>query len=121
MRLILRAVDKRKGDVADKAALVKAMREVDMTDAPRGPVRLDEFNAAIENVYIREVAKGSDGKLFNKGLFTVKNVSQFGPYDPKVYMKQPPDSRSYPPDLREQMPQEIFAGAKAYEYLPFGK
>lgn len=121
MRLIVRAIDRRKGDVVDKVALVKAMREVDMTDAPRGPVKLDAYNAAIQNVYIRQVALGPDGKLFNKGLFTVKNVSQFGPYDAKVYMKQPADSRTYPPDTCEKTPQELFKGTKAYEYLPFGK
>lgn len=121
MELILRAIEARKGDVADKAALVAAMRSVDMSDEPRGPVKLDDYNAAIENVYIREVALGSDGVMYNKGLFTAKNVSQFGPYDPKVYMKQPADGRTSPPDLRAEMPSEMLQVARDYEFVPFGK
>lgn len=121
MELILRAIEARKGDVADKAALVAAMRSVDMSDEPRGPVKLDDYNAAIENVYIRQVALGSDGVMYNKGLFTAKNVSQFGPYDPKVYMKQPADGRTNPPDLRVEMPPEMLQVARDYEFVPFGK
>ncbi len=121
MELILRAIEVRKGDVADKAALVAAMRSVDISDEPRGPVKLDAYNAAIENVYIREVALGADGAMYNKGLFTAKDVSQFGPYDPKVYMKQPADGRTSPPDLRADMPPEMLKVDRDYEFVPFGK
>jgi branched-chain amino acid transport system substrate-binding protein len=121
MRMILRGIDKQNGDVSDKAALVKAMHNVDMADAPRGPVHLDQNNAAVENVYIREVAMGQDGTLYNKGLFTVKDVSQFGPYDPQIYMKQPPDTGKYPPDERSAMPVEMLKVEKEYEYVPFGQ
>jgi hypothetical protein len=92
-----------------------------MSDEPRGPVTLDEYNAAIENVYIREVALGSDGAMYNKGLFTAKNVSQFGPYDSKAYIKQPADGRASPPDLRSDMPHEMLEVAKDYEFAPFGQ
>lgn len=121
MTMILEAIAKLKGDVSNKAELVKAMHAVDMSDAPRGPLSLDQYNAVVENVYIREVTIGKDGKLFNKGLFTVKNVSQFGPYDPKVYMKQPADSGSNPPDKRSEFPVEMLRVSKDYQFLPFGK
>ncbi|MDR3497282.1 MAG: ABC transporter substrate-binding protein [Ancalomicrobiaceae bacterium] len=121
MELILRAIKARNGDVTDKAALAAAMHKVDLSDEPRGPVALDEYNAAIENVYIREVAVGSDGVMYNKGLFTAKNVNQFGPYDSKIYMKQPSDGPSSPPDLRADMPREMLEVAKDYEFVPFGK
>jgi hypothetical protein len=51
----------------------------------------------------------------------VKNVSQFGPYDSKLYMKQRPDSGVYPPDKRSEMPAEMLKVNKDYEFLPFGK
>lgn len=121
MRMILRGIAKVKGNVSNKAALVKAMHNVNMADCPRGPIHLDQYNAAVENVYIREVALDKDGKLYNKGLFTVKNVSQFGPYSPKTYMKQPVDSGTYPPDKRSDMPAEMLKVAKDYQFVPFGK
>ncbi|MBV9671686.1 MAG: ABC transporter substrate-binding protein [Verrucomicrobia bacterium] len=122
MRLILRAIEARKGDVSDKAALVTAMTHVDMSDDPRGPVSLDpQFHSAIENVYIREVAKDDKGQLYNKGLWTVKNVGQFGPYDPQLYLKQPSDSGSYPPDQRSALPPDMLQAGSEYQYVPFGQ
>lgn len=122
MRLILRAIEARKGDVADKKALVDAMLKVDMSDDPRGPVKLDpKYNAAIGNVYIREVQKDDKGKLYNKGLWTVTEVSQFGPYDPELYMKQPPDSNKYPPEKCADFPPEMLKAGSEYKFVEFGK
>jgi len=121
MRMILRAIEAQKGDITDKTALVNAMLNVDMTDDPRGPVKLDPtYHAAIENVYIREVAKDANGVLYNKGLLTVSNVSQFGPYDPKLYLSQPGDSNKYPTGICSELPAEMLQGP-AYEYKPFGQ
>jgi len=81
MKMILKAIEARNGDISDKAALVDGMLKVDMSKDPRGPVALDPtWHAAVENVYIREVAKDDKGELYNKGILTVKNVNQFGPY-----------------------------------------
>lgn len=121
MRLILRAIEKLNGDVSDKAAFVEAMRAVDLTDTPRGPVSLDDYNAAVQNVYIREVAKDANGRLYNKGLVTVRAVSQFGPYDPDVYMAQPEDTGSFPPDTRDAMPEVMLQVEQDYEFVPFGQ
>lgn len=122
MRLILRGIEAVKGDVSDKTALVNAMLKVDMKDDPRGPVTLDpKWHSAIENVYIREVTKDANGKLFNKGLFTISNVSQFGPYDPDLYMKQKPDGNQFPPDKCSDFAPEMLKAASEYTYSPFGK
>ena len=122
MRMILRAIDAVNGDVSDKTALVNAMLNVDMTDDPRGPVVLDPtYHAAIENVYIREVAQAEDGSLYNKGIWTVKNVSQFGPYEPDVYLKQPIDGNTYPTGVCADMPAEMLSAANIYEFVEFGK
>ena len=121
MVMILRAIEAVGGDVSDKAALVEAMTKVDMSDEPRGPVSLDEYNAAIENVYIREVAIADDGTLYNKGLFTAKAVSQFGPYDKDVYLSQPADGRDEPTGLRSEMPAEMLSVDQDYEFVPFGQ
>ena len=122
MRLILRAIEALNGDVSDKNALVNEMLNVDLTDDPRGPVTLDpEFHAAIENVYIREVAKDADGNLYNKGILTVTNVSQFGPYDPDLYMQQPPDGNDYPPGTVDEFPPEMLEVDYEYTFIEFGE
>jgi branched-chain amino acid transport system substrate-binding protein len=121
MRLILRAIEARNGDVADKEALVEAMLNVDLTDDPRGPVTLDPaYHSATENVYIREIAKDENGVLYNKGIFTVSNVSQFGPYDPALYIAQPIDGNTYPTGNCADMPAEMLEG-EPYEFVPFAE
>jgi branched-chain amino acid transport system substrate-binding protein len=122
MKVILRAIEARQGDVSDKTALVDAMLAVDLTDDPRGPVTLDpKWHSATENVYIREVAKDANGKLYNKGVWTIKNVSQFGPYNPDTYMAQKTDGNTFPPDKCSDMAPEMLKADSEYEYLPFGQ
>ena len=121
MIMILRAIEAVDGNVADKPAFVEAMTNVDLSDEPRGPVSLDAYNAAIQNVYIREVAVAEDGTLYNKGLFTAEAVSQFGPYDEDVYLSQPADGRDEPTGLRSEMPEEMLTVAQDYEFVPFGQ
>lgn len=121
MRLILRAIERLNGDVSDKAALVEAMRAVDLSDTPRGPVYLDEYNAAVQNVYIREVAIDENGQLYNKGIVMVREVSQFGPYDSERYMAEPPDSAGNPPDVRSAMPAHLLTVEKDYQFIPMGQ
>jgi hypothetical protein len=75
----------------------------------------------VENVYIREVTADDTGALYNKGLLTVKNVSQFGPYDPALYMAQPIDDNTYPPDLCADFPADMLSTPNIYDYLPFGQ
>jgi len=120
MRMILRAIEELDGDVSDKTALVEAMINVDLSDDPRGPVVIDPtYHAAIGNVYIREVALDENGELYNKGLYTVKNVSQFGPYDPALYLAQPIDDNQYPTGNCADLPAEMLEG-EPYEFVPFG-
>lgn len=98
---VLKAIEARKGDVEDRAAFINALRAVEMPDAPRGPIKLDAYGNAVQNIYIRQVQL-VDGQLVNVPIKTIPNVSQFGPYvnDPEGYMSQPPDSRTYPPGRR---------------------
>lgn len=120
MRLILRAIAARNGNITDKTALVDAMLKVDLTDDPRGSVTLDpKYHAATEPVYIREVALDKDGNLYNKGILTVNSVSQFGPYDPTLYLAQPIDGNTYPSGSCSALPAKMLEGAP-YDYLPFG-
>jgi len=88
------------GDSSDKTKLVAAMRSVNLTDTPRGPVKFDHFGNVIGDFYIRKL--GKEGAkygltLWNKTIKTYHNVSQFWTYDEKKFLQQPVYSRDYPP------------------------
>jgi branched-chain amino acid transport system substrate-binding protein len=86
------------GGANDAMKLIDAVKTVDLRDAPRGPLRLDDYNNPIETVYIRRVVKKADGKgLENKVIDQIENVSQFWTIPPEEYLKRPPYSRDYPP------------------------
>jgi branched-chain amino acid transport system substrate-binding protein len=89
---LVAAVEAVHGRVEDSAALVEALRNVKLTDAPRGPVELDDYGNPIENIYIRKVER-VNGQLQNTVIETVPAVSQFWKYNPADYLKQPLYSR----------------------------
>jgi branched-chain amino acid transport system substrate-binding protein len=84
-----------KGNVEDKAALMKTLKGIKVETA-RGPVSFDEYGNVVGNVYIRKVER-KDGRLVNTVINTYPNVSQFWTYDPKEFLKNPVYSRDYPP------------------------
>ena len=92
------------GDIENKKReLLDAMHAADMSDAPRGPFKLDEYGHATQNVYIRQVQK-HEGRMVNVPIKAYKDVSQFTAYANMKddYMAQPPSSRDYPPgDCKE--------------------
>ena len=88
------------GDATDKTKLVQAMRSVNLTDTPRGPVKFDHFGNVIGDFYIRKLGKeGAKYGLtyWNKTVKVYHNVSQFWTYDEKKFLQQPVYSRDYPP------------------------
>ena len=84
------------GDSSDKQKLIAALRAVNLTDTPRGPIKFDHFGNVIGDFYIRRLEKAG-GKLVNKTVKTYHNVSQFWTYDEKKFLQQPVYSRDYPP------------------------
>jgi branched-chain amino acid transport system substrate-binding protein len=73
-----------------------ALRKVEITDAPRGPVQMDAYGNPTQNIYIRKVERVS-GKLQNTVIYTYPAVSQFWKYNPEEFLKQPVYSRDFPP------------------------
>ena len=60
VRLIVAALEATGGKTDDKAALVKAMHEVEFT-GPRGPFRIDpKTNNVIQNIYVAQVEEQGD-------------------------------------------------------------
>jgi branched-chain amino acid transport system substrate-binding protein len=88
------------GDASDKQKLIAALRAVELTDTPRGPIKFDQFGNVIGDFYIRKLGKEGAKyglKLWNKTVKTYHNVSQFWTYDEKKFLAQPVYSRDYPP------------------------
>ena len=84
------------GRVEDREAFMRALRAVEIADAPRGPVKMDPYGNPTQNIYIRKVERVG-GKLQNTVIFTYPSVSQFWKYNPEDFLKQPVYSREFPP------------------------
>jgi len=85
------------GKPTDPLELVEAVKAVELSDAPRGPLRLDEYANPIETVYIRETVLKEDGSgMENKVLDVIPEVSQFWNYSPEEFLAQPVYSRNFP-------------------------
>jgi branched-chain amino acid transport system substrate-binding protein len=93
---VLEAVLQKVGATDDKAAFRDAMRNISLTDTPRGPMRFDRYGNAIGPVFIRRCER-KDGKLVNTVVKTYPDVSQFWSYDEAWFLAQPVYSRDYPP------------------------
>jgi branched-chain amino acid transport system substrate-binding protein len=90
------AVQQVGGKVEDKEGFLRALRAVQLPNAPRGPMRLDSYQNIIQNVYIRKVDVQS-GHARNSVIHTFHNVSQFWTFPPDEFLKQPVYDRGYPP------------------------
>jgi branched-chain amino acid transport system substrate-binding protein len=84
------------GNVEDREAFLAALRQVELPDTPRGPLKLDAYGNPIQNVYVRKVEK-KNGELWNTVIHTFPAVSQFWNYAPEEFLKQPVYSRDFPP------------------------
>ncbi len=88
------------GDVSDRVKFMAALKAVNLTDTPRGPIKFDHLNNVIGNIYIRQL--GTEGakyglKFWNKTIKTYENVSQFWTWPEQQYLARPVYSRDYPP------------------------
>ena len=93
---IAEAIKKINGRVEDKTAFLNAVRATELTNSPLGrPVKLDRYGNPVYDVFIRETKVRPDGKFWNVPIEVYPGVSQFGKYDPEVFMKQPPYSRDF--------------------------
>ncbi len=90
------ALDKIDGDVENRDAFLNAVRSVQIK-APRGPLRLDEYDNPIQNVYISKVEKVKHpilgDTLVNKPIKTYEAVSQFWTWKPEEFLARGPYKR----------------------------
>jgi branched-chain amino acid transport system substrate-binding protein len=83
------------GNVEDKEKFLGALRKVEVSDAPRGAIKLDTRGNPIQNIYVRKVEK-KDGELWNTVIHSFPGVSQFWKYKPEEFLKQPVYDRNNP-------------------------
>ncbi len=95
-QVIEAALQKTGGKIDDKKKFMDTMREVVLTDTPRGHFQFDQFGNAVGPIFIRKCER-KDGKLVNTVVKTYPNVSQFWTFDPKWFLSQPVYSRDSPP------------------------
>jgi len=91
-----RALETIAGDAENRERFVAALRKVQLSETPRGPIRFDEYGNPIENIYVRKVERVG-GRLQNTVIHTFENVSQFWTYKPEEYLKNPVYDRNFPP------------------------
>ena len=84
------------GDIESVDKFLAALRRVDLSDSPRGPMRFDDFGNPIQTIYVRKVEKVG-GRLQNTVIHTFPNISQFWTYKAEDFLKNPVYSRDYPP------------------------
>jgi branched-chain amino acid transport system substrate-binding protein len=84
------------GDIENAEKFLGALRRVDLSDSPRGPMRFDDYGNPIMNIYVRKVER-VNGRLQNTVIHTFPNVSQFWTYKAEDFLKNPVYSRDYPP------------------------
>jgi len=95
--LVLKAaLESINGDIENVDRFLGALRRVDLSAMPRGPMKLDDYGNPDMNVYVRKVER-VNGRLQNTVIHTFPNVSQFWTWKPEDYLKQPAYSRDYPP------------------------
>jgi branched-chain amino acid transport system substrate-binding protein len=88
------------GDASDKEKFVAALRAVNLSDTPRGPVKFDHLGNIVGTFYVRRL--GTEGakyglKFWNKTIKTYDNVSQFWTWPEAEFLAHPVYSRDYPP------------------------
>jgi branched-chain amino acid transport system substrate-binding protein len=95
--LVLKAaLESINGDIENVDRFLAALRKVDLSAMPRGPMKFDDYGNPDMNVYVRKVER-VNGRLQNTVVHTFPNVSQFWTWKPDEYLKQPAYTRDYPP------------------------
>jgi branched-chain amino acid transport system substrate-binding protein len=86
-KAVLLALDQVNGDVSgDQAKFREALAKLSF-DTPTGKVSLDRNRQAIADIYLTEVTKADDGKLYNKVVRVIPQVNQTLGIDEAEFLK----------------------------------
>ena len=96
MLMLEQALKDNKSNIEDKKSFMTALRNVQVSNDPRGKITLDALGNPIMDIYIRKVER-INGKLTNTVIKTYPSVSQFWKYKNADFLANPVYSRDYPP------------------------
>jgi branched-chain amino acid transport system substrate-binding protein len=93
---VLTALDKVGGDLSDNQKKLRDELSTMTLDTPTGMVHLDKNRQAVADIFLTEVAAGSDGKLYNKVVRVIPQVPQTMGMDEAAFMAIGPATRDNP-------------------------
>ena len=96
MLMLEQALKDNKSNIEDKKSFMTALRNVQVSNDPRGKITLDALGNPVMDIYIRQVER-VNGKLTNTILKTYPGVTQFWKYKSSEFLANPVYSRDYPP------------------------
>ena len=73
-----------------------ASQQIDLSDAPSSAITVDQYNRQVRDFYIVELAN-QGGKITDRLVETVPEVSQFWTFDEQEFQANPLFSRGFPP------------------------
>ncbi|MFZ5789361.1 MAG: ABC transporter substrate-binding protein [Pseudomonadota bacterium] len=93
---VLQALDKVGGDLSDGQKKLRDTLASLELDSPTGKVQLDKNRQAVADIFLTEVAKGDDEKLYNKVVRVIPQVPQTMGMDEAAFMAIGPATRDNP-------------------------
>lgn len=75
-KAVLDALEQDKADLSNNQAKLRQTLSTMTVSTPTGNVKLDENRNAVANIFLTEVAKNSDGTLYNKFVKVIPDVNQ---------------------------------------------
>jgi branched-chain amino acid transport system substrate-binding protein len=92
-QIVAETLTKTDGKIDDK--FIETASGLTFDDSVYGPIRFDDYNNVVGNVYVTEVKPRGDGAFWNVPVETFNDQSQFWDKTPDEYMKQPVFSRDF--------------------------
>lgn len=93
---VLTALDKVGGDLSDNHKKLRDELSTMTLDTPTGMIHLDKNRNAVADMFLTEVAQGSDGKLYNKVVRVIPQVPQTMGMDEAAFLALGPATRDNP-------------------------
>jgi branched-chain amino acid transport system substrate-binding protein len=93
---VLTALDQIGGDLSDGGAKLRTTLASLELDTPTGMVKLDKNRNGVADIFLTEVAEGSDGGLYNKVVKVIPQVPQTMGMDEAEFMNIGPATRDNP-------------------------
>ena len=93
-QVVARSLEQTDGEV-DGEAFIDTAAGLTFDDSVYGPIRFDDHNNVVGNVYLTEVTQRDADSFWNVPVETFEEQSQFWDMDPEEYLEEPVFSRDH--------------------------